>query len=237
MALLLAGSAVALASLASFGVFASRGRMLEAPTPTELEAALMRVGVSGEALAAAGCSDADAANVGADARVFLDAARWASLQSADQEVRDAQADVDRLARLVRGGQADQEDLGAHSAAQATLASAQSTRDAMLDGLFDAAVADLEPAELTLLESMHANAARPVPLQYRVADRTDRQWTALRDALANLKTSDMCGQEPDSGCEQLVGSTDAEPAVAAAVHHLGENLAQVSTAYAAALGHE
>jgi len=238
LALTVAGTAVTLAALASYGVFpARRAAMLEGPTARELEATLMRVGLSAETLTAAGCSDVDATNGGADAKSHLDQARWTSLQNADQEVRDAQADVDRLGRLVRAGQASRQDLTAYSTAKAALASAQTARDGLLDALFDAAVADLDAGEITLLEIMHGNGGRPAPLQYRVTGRSDADWTDLRDAIANLKTSAKCGEEPDDSCVQLVASIDAEPDVAAAAFNLDSNLDAVSTAFAAALGHE
>ncbi|MFG0260553.1 MAG: hypothetical protein ACF8LK_09405 [Phycisphaerales bacterium JB041] len=237
----LAFAAITVAALGSLGGFsgitAAYHAMLTAPTPVEIEASLARVGITGETLAAAGCSEADATSVGTDAVAHMDAPRWSALGTADQAVRDARADVERLGKLVRAGQAGPEDLTEHTAAQATLSASRSARDALLQALFDAAVDGLSGEEVTLLETMHGNTGRPVPLQYTVSDRSDAQWTNLRDALANIKTSGMCGEEPDTNCTALVNGCNAETPVVTAASNLEHNLAGVGSALSTALGHE
>ncbi|QKK07511.1 MAG: hypothetical protein HND58_04590 [Planctomycetota bacterium] len=240
-AAVLAFTAITVAGLGSFGAFSgltsARLAMLAAPEAVEVEATLARVGITAETLAAAGCSSGDATNVGADALAHLDTTNWNALVSADGDVRDAQAEVDRLGKLVRAGQADQEDLTAYATAKSTLATETSTRDGLLDALYDAAVADLTSGETTLLETMHGNSDRPVPLQYTVSDRTDAQWTSLRNALANIKTSGMCGEDPDTACTTLVTNCNAETEVATAASNLDSNLAGVTSALHTALGQE
>ncbi|QKK07552.1 MAG: hypothetical protein HND58_04800 [Planctomycetota bacterium] len=240
-AAVLAFAAITVAGLGSFGAFsgltAASHAMLAAPTPYEVEASLARVGITATTLAAAGCSNADATNVGADAAAHLNITNWNALNDADTEVRDAAADVDRLGKLVRAGQADQEDLTAYSAAKSTLATATSTRDGILDRLYNTAVADLEAGEIALIETMRDNSDRPVPLQYTVTDRTDAQWTSLRNALANIKTSGMCGEDPDGHCTTLVTNCNAETPVVTAASNLDSNLAGVTSALHASLGHK
>lgn len=240
-AAVLAFAAITVAGLGSFGAFsgltAASHAMLTAPTPYEVEASLSRVGITAETLAAAGCSNRDGTNVGADAAAHLNITNWNALNDADSDVRSAQADVDRLGKLVRAGQADQEDLTVYATAKTTLTTETSARDALLDALYDAAVEDLTSGETALLDTMHANSDRPVPLQYTVTDRTDAQWTSLRNALANIKTSGMCGEEPDSACTTLVTNCNAETPVVTAASNLDSNLAGVTSALRTALGHE
>ncbi|MDQ7014624.1 MAG: hypothetical protein Q9O74_12130 [Planctomycetota bacterium] len=240
-AILLAVGAITLAGLGSFGAFSGltsmRMAMLAAPTPPELEASLARVGITAESLAAAGCSDADVASIGANTLAHLTITNWTALVVSDQAVADARDDADRLGKLVRAGQASQDDLDSYTAAKATLSVAETARDSLLDHLYDAATADLAAGEIAAIETIHANRSRPAPVQYRVAARTDAEWTTLRDAIANIKTSAMCEEEPNSESVHLVTQCDAETEVAAAAARLENNLGGVQSTLRTALGYE
>lgn len=230
-AILLAGTTVTLATLSSFGVLrGSAAATLEAPTAVEVQATLARIGITGESLTAAGCIENDATEVGRDAVAYLDAAKWAALQTADDAARDATAETERLGKLVRAGQASQQDLAGYETAKATQTTTAASRDALLDALFDAASANLTQGEVGFLETIQANGPRTVPVQYKVVSRTDAEWTSLRDALANLRICERVGEDPDRTCSTLVAQTNAESQVAAARSHLDQRLSAVKTAF-------
>lgn len=238
-AVLVAGGTLTLAALSSFGVFrhgtSAAALVLEGPSAVELGATLARVGITAENLAAAGCSAEDVTGLVQDAVASLDAAAWTALQNADSGYRDAAADADRLGKLVRAGQASQDDLSGYATAKATLASAQTTRDGLLEGFFGDATDGLTQGQVTLLQTIHAAADRHVPVQYKAKARTDAEWTSLRNALANLKTAAQCGEDDDYNCSQLVTQTDAETEVVTAETNLDQHLASVEAAFGQALG--
>ncbi len=235
-ALLLAGSAVTVAALSSFGVFpsfAAAGESLP-PTAPELGAALARVGLTAETLTAAGVQEAGAAQAVADARAYLNAERFSALAAAAEDWKSAAEHAERLGKLVRAGQASGPDLSAYTTAKSDLATAAAARDGLLDDLLEAATASLQAGQTQTLARVHANQANGLATAYRVTDRAEADAVALRDALANLRTAARVGEDPDSAASQLVTQANGDPDTAAAQSHLESRLTEVQLAFEEAL---
>lgn len=241
-ALLIAGTTIALASLGSLGVFrpssaASAVEQSELPSPVELAAAMARVGITPETLTAAGVQTTGVTNTVADARSHLDAQAFAELTAADEAWKRTHADADRLGKLVRGGYGTDDNLTALRQAETALQNAEASRTALLNDLRDAATERLTAEQIRALSNIEANTWTGLDTAYAVNDRTQEDWVALRDALANLRIASKLGEEADYECSQLVTQTNAESEVAAARSHLDARLPQVRTAYDDAIGYE
>lgn len=193
---------------------------------TDVEVELIRAGLDPESMTAAGVTSGQVAEIIADAEEYLttnlDAMRRAE---ADHAVYEGQAE--RLRRLRRGGQASQQDLTDLAAAEANAAGELATLQSLRDGFFAAATDSLGDQDVvTRLETIAANRRWTAPVQYKCVGRSEAQWVALRDALANDRISGDLGEEPDQALQQLITACDAEQTTAAAAARLESNLAGV-----------
>jgi hypothetical protein len=232
-----AGGAIVLATLASFGAFPrpAPAEVSENPRPEDLAAALARAGITAESLAAVGASDQAVTRLVGFAESHFDAERFSTMRQADESVREARHTERSLRQTVQGGHGDANDATALRAAEQTRAAEESSRDQLVGLLLTAVGQAFAQDQLATLEQIRANSAWDLPVQYLVVSRTEREWVALRDALANLRISARLGEEPDPECSALVRQCDADPAVAAARSRLDTRLAQVEAVFAQALG--
>ncbi|HRQ73936.1 MAG TPA: hypothetical protein PLU35_13000 [Phycisphaerales bacterium] len=205
------------------------------PTAVELAAALHRVGLAPQRLAAAGLSSAETTTLVQNAAAHLTGERFLALNQADTAVRDAQRTVQRLERLARSGRAAGNDLSDLAAARTTLAGAEALRDGALGDLYDAAIGDTPGPKASRLATLRANAAWDLPVQYLAASRAEAEWVALRDALASVRISARLGEDPHHECSTLVAQCDAQTPVATAKASLDANLAAIASAFDAAAG--
>jgi len=190
--------------------------------PTAVEVALLRAGLSPEALAAAGVSSDTLASQLASAADGLTPLP-ASLATADAAYGDARRNRDRLQRLVRSGLGTADDVQALADARTALAAAEAQRAAVLDAVFAAATADLSDAQAATLGQIRANARWKHPIQYRVAARSEADWFALSDALAHVRTHTDFGLDTDPAIEATLEAFDAEGAVSQATTNCSTHL--------------
>jgi hypothetical protein len=209
-------------------------RLMFEITPMQLEVALRRTGLTPESLAAAGLAEQAVGTVVAAGRAYL-VDHEADLDAADEAFGTARNTRDRLQRLVESGLATENDVTALTAAQTALSTATTNRDAILSGLYDAAIAGLGGEQKAVIAQIKAGSAWDLPTQYLATTRSQTQWVDLRDDLANLRISAQLEEEPDPGCVQDVNTANADPAVAAASTNLSNQLAVVSQAWTAAIG--
>jgi hypothetical protein len=200
-----------------------------APTTTELRGALAYLNLTPTMLAAAGVSAQETTVVVGNAKQYL-TDNPEELSGADSSFHVAQAENDRLALLVQQGQSTQNDRAAFEIAQSTLAAAKGSRDAALTSLRAAAVAGLSQAKQDTLATVRANLNRELPVQYLVTSRSDEDWVALREALANDRQSTARQVDPDPTCHQRLLDANAVPAASAASLNLTNLLADVTTAF-------
>lgn len=208
--------------------------LVEELTASELAGALARTGLTPEHLAAAGLSAQQTAGLVAAAEDHL-AEAIVGLRSDDSALASAQADHDRLLDLVQSGRGSADDAADLVTARSTLAAARAAVDAELAGLLAAATEGLGQAQTAALAVLRTNAGRPVPVKYRVVERTDAEWVELRDALAHSRISQRRGEEVCDEAGNCILSADSAPAVAAAGTNLDSNLAAVTAAWDTGVG--
>jgi hypothetical protein len=199
------------------------------PTSAELRSALSRCGLTPDVLAAAGVSAMATPTLVGNARQYL-TDHPDDLSDADTAYFAAQASSDQLMRKVQQGQATSDERAAYVAVQTTLASAKAGRDSALEGIKTAASANLSQNQQNGLATIKGNSQWKVPLKYLAANRTDAQWVALREALANDRQASDQGVDPDATCHQRIVDADAVAATTSAGQNLTNHLADVRMAF-------
>ncbi|MEE8154581.1 MAG: hypothetical protein V3T53_06425 [Phycisphaerales bacterium] len=204
------------------------------PTASELTVALMRAGLGPEALTAAGASASAAATVVNDAREYM-IANPAALSLADTSYASARQSVDQLKRLIQSGQGTDEDLVAYSAAKSQLFQATLQRQGVLDAVFGAGSASLNPSQTNRLAAIRNNSAWDRPTEFLVANRPDAQWVELRNVLAHTRITADLGETPAPEAVATLSEYAGYPQVAAAKARLDANLVVVTAAWEQAIG--
>jgi hypothetical protein len=204
-----------------------------APTTAELRGALARLNLTPPLLAAAGLSGQETTVLVSNARQYL-TDNPEELSSADNTYHNAQAEYDRLERLIQQGQSTPNDRASFSTAQSNLSSAGTSRDSATAALRIATLAGVSQAKQDALATMRANLKWRLPLQYLVTSRPDADWVTLRDALTNDAQAVAAQVDPDPAMHQALVDANAVPATITAGQNLVNNQADVRTAYAAAI---
>ena len=200
---------------------------------SQLETALIRVGLDADSLAAAGVSGPETTEVVADVAAWL-GSNPTSLSTADANYAAARSAESALKQTVKSGLASAEEVTSLSTAKSTMATATQARVTVLDAIFDAGTADLSAGQKATLEAIEENRSWKLPTHYLVHEWTQQEWVDLRDALAGEKISEAWGETPDPASQQLIASCDAEQDVAAAAVACSTNLSAVQSAWDAAI---
>ena len=207
------------------------------PVPVEnhedLATALLRAGLSPEAIAAAGCSAADCEDV-IEAANFELVNADPSLAAVDASYASARVEHDRLKRLIQSGKGSDEDVASYQTAKTDLENAEAAREALMDDLFEAACGELTEAQAGALTTIRGNAHWGLPMQYLAADRTQQEWVDLRDALANVRISADFGEEPAAECVSMIDTCDLDAGVSSAKSGLDTYCSAVEAAWDGAL---
>lgn len=194
-------------------------------------AQLMAVGLAPEVLCAAGLTAQQAATVAANGLAHLDE-HLNDLTAADAAMTTSGTSVARLERLVMQGKATQQDrtdLGTARASQVSATSAWSSAQA---ALFNAATDGLSGGTKTLIQRIHANRDKDVPLKYRGTERTEAQWVALRDAISNQAIAARLNETLESASANLLAAEGATEETIRATAAMS-NLTDVRTSWRAA----
>jgi len=204
-----------------------------APTAAELRAALARLNLTPNTLATAGLTAQETTTLVANARQYL-TDNPEGLGSADASSHTAQAEYDRLERLIQQGQSTPNDRTAFAAAQSNLNSANGSRDSAVAALRTAALAGVSQVKQDALSTMRGNLQWRLPLQYLVVSRSDARWVTLRDAITNDAQASAAGVDPDPALHQALVDANAVPATVSSRQNLTNLRADVSAAYTAAV---
>jgi hypothetical protein len=221
------------ATTAAEALTAKKTTKRRSATPAEVKVALHRCGLNPRALAAAGVSAAATTTLVDNARQYL-TDHPDDIGDADRGFLSAQAALDQLTRKVQSGQAGADDLTAYAATQQALAARASSRDAAINAVLTAAVANLSDGQQSLLSTIRANASWNLPLQYLVSTRTDAQWVELREALTNDRQAAAQRVAPDPRGRQTLIDANSLPATSTAVQNLADHLTDVTSAFNAAV---
>lgn len=198
------------------------------PDGQDVAGAMQRAGLTAETLAASGAQQGDVATIVDDATTYV-AANHAQLLAADAAVSDARGRLERYSRLVRSGTRDQETVNSLAAARSDLATAESSRQTLLDGVFDAATAGLEQGEVGVLTTLRSQRGWTMPVEYLCSSRSEAELLELRNAVAHKRIRDELGEDLDPEVQTLLNTRDGETAVTTARENLDAHLASVRTA--------
>ena len=214
---------------------AVRARSIQpVPTSAQLAEALLRSGLTPEALTAAGASSNGTDTVIADVFFHL-LENPGALGLADAAYANARRDSDRLKRLIQSGQGTSEDVDAYAAAKMALAFAESQRETVLGAIFAAATSGLSASETNTLAALRSNGNWSLPTEFLVVDHAEAEWVQLREALANERIAAKLGEEPDPDAQALLATFRSDPLVAVAAANLDTNLPAVEAAWDTAVG--
>lgn len=232
-------SGLAMVTIVVIGVIGARSSVLPAaartsPSTHELMAVLGRLQLTPELLTAAGATPTEAGTIVDNMRTHLDA-RMTAWREAEANLQSLTRENDRLQTRVQSGQATPQERTAYETGLASLAAARAAMTQLLDNARTAALAGLGESCVTAWQLASGNARdHDVPTRYLFAGRTEAQWVALRDALANQRIAAKRGVEPDGQCAALIAACDAEAGTVAASVNLSSNLQSVTEAWDAAV---
>lgn len=236
LALLAAGSSVFLA-----GYFGLRSTTLVAvPLPTSalltnqsIATWLARADLTPRNLAAVGVGSNGVNAIFASARSHL-TDRAAALQSADDARASARADYETTLARVQAGLGSDQDIAGLPALLQNLQAADQAGEAALAAFRSAVLGQnglgLSPVQQNAFDTLRANRTWEVPVQYKVVSRTESEWIALREALANARIAAQGQGEADQASAQRIADADALPAVSAARNALDAQLRAFKTAW-------
>ncbi len=197
------------------------------PVNSVFAGVLLRVGLSAEALAAAGTTGSQVPSLVAAVESAHDPS---TLASRDQAYADARVNRDRLARLVQSGLGSQADVTALVQAETDLQTATSARESYLAGLRSAGLATVAATASASVQRIHANSSWGFPVHYLVSDRSEPDWVALRDALATKRISEQYGEPFYPEAQVYLAAVDLEPEIALAKVNFDTNIVAVQTAW-------
>lgn len=200
------------------------------PSNVELTDALIRAGLGPEPLTAAGFEAADVETALTDVWSHI-VQHENDLENADNALRTASETYHELLRLMQTRQATEQQEAEFTAAEAAYENALAQRQAALDAIFDAAVADFDQSpEAQLLSTIRSNQPWRTPWEFLVVDRQERVWVDLREALAAERYALKYEVEIDPAAAALLAQERQNPLVAAAITNLNENLSDVTLAW-------
>ena len=226
-----AGSAAVITGIPTWN---STSTLIEPASQSELTAALVAAGLVPDALAAAGVTAEQTTGLLDAAEEFLESGVQ-SLRDAQEGIRSAKIERDRLAALVRTGRGTPEDAAALATARSALSSAEAALDAVVEGLLQVAATavGLGDGQVSTIRTIRANRALELPVRYLAQTRTKEQWAQLRDALTNRRVAAKRGEEPcPAGCG---GCLSADADSASVQVYLEANLAGVQAAWDTGMG--
>ena len=204
------------------------------PVPGDFQVKLIRAGLDAKALCAAGVAPGAILSVLQSAADNINGAPTA-LDSADAGFATSNNTADALVRKMQSGKASQEEIASYPAAKTALLSAQGAQQSVLDGYFSAATANLSNAQRLALTNIRANKGWELPTEYLVVNRTETEWVALRDALANERIAAELPGTLSQTCQALLATVRADPAVAAARTNIQANIQTLTNSWNTAVG--
>jgi hypothetical protein len=225
---------IGLIAILPFGLRAVRAAPLAAPqglqisvTPLQLKVALVRAGLSPEALTAAGVSTQSLSGIATAAKDILSSQPLAPFDSA---VGEARAAHDARQRKIQSGLASQEEISGYAQLVQTLATVESNRAAAIAAVFNAATANLTTQQRALLTTIEGNKGWHLPTEFLTVNRTEAEWVELRDALTNERVCAKNGEAPNAACQTLLATKRANATVAASKAALDANLSSMSSTW-------
>ena len=202
------------------------------PTSTETLNAMLLAGLDASSICAVGVAPQGMAAFAAEFRDDF-AQHGVELTQAELRLADSQTASDALRRRIQSGKGTAEDMTAYQAAMAQLEAARGARSAALAACRAGAEATLSQDQRAQLGRIRANRQWELPTEFLLVDRTETQWVALRDALANEKIAPRYGDQTAPEHVAVLATACAHADVASARMRLQANLATTQSALTAA----
>jgi hypothetical protein len=172
--------------------------------PADVATVLRLCGVKPEALAAAGVSSVECNELFDTANVYcLQADRLTQLSLAFASLNQAKE------QAVRPGAQNVD------APPMTVAQAQTAVDNLTQTGFDFLTSSLAEGKKAKLVTIRANSWWSLPVPYLTVNRSERDWIALRGALATKRTLDANSETVPDNVAQIVSVANGDPTVAQA----------------------
>jgi hypothetical protein len=204
------------------------------PAPGRVATALRRAGLDPHALAAAGLSASQAADVVQRVRQHL-VDHPGEVASADETVADLRRASDALKRIIQSGRASHEDMAAYAAAKSQLSLAEMAQETVLNDVFWGGTSQLSTAQREIINRIRGNRRWSLPVQFAVLDRSESQWVELRDALSAERSAIESDEQPDPEVVTVLQGARSNPAVSVAAGNIDANLDLIRTAWREAVG--
>jgi len=207
-----------------------QGWAMAPPSPTDLAVALHRVSLDPESLTAAGLSPTEADEIVGEVQTHMTATPGA-LDAADAGCASSKIAYNDMLRTIRAGIASEQEVGSLPGLASDLATDESTRDAMLNDIFETTIAlEFTNPQQTALENIRANRHWKLPVEYLVVNRSEQEWVDLRDALAHERICEETGEEVDPEIAAFLAQVRSDAAVSGAMASLSTGLALVTSAW-------
>ena len=196
--------------------------------------ALWRSGLTPDALASAGLTTGQAATVVTAMAEAISGAP-SILDSIDFEVGTARAIAEPLGSRVAAGIASETEKAAWQSAKQAFATADAARESLLASLRESATASLSVAERAAVQSIRDTSEvwRSIPAPYRVVARSEADFLALREALAQERIALKTGQAIPVAAAERLAAVRSEPAIAIALAGWQSNALAIELAWKSA----
>ena len=191
---------------------------------------MIRSGLSPEALTAVGVTVLQVDGIVAAFQSAV-AGNPQLLPTAEAAYAAAKTESDRLRRLIESGQSS--EVAEYQSQMQALATAMADRQAALDFFTSSAVAGLTQTQRADLATLQGNRNWEMPIEFKIVDRTEAEWVALRKALDNEKVCAKYGTTPSVSQQALLATLRANQKVAAAKVNLETNGSAVKASWTSA----
>lgn len=192
---------------------------------------LMRVGLSAPTICAAGVTQSSQVTALVDAVQAEIALNPGALQALDEDFSAKRTIYDALLRKVQSGLATAQEIAQLPQAKQDLDAAEAARESYKTNLRTVGLSTVSSPIATIVNTIHANRDwNELATQYLVANRSEADWVALREALATERIAAQYGEPFPVSVQSYLAAINATPAIAAAKVNLDTFLASVQTAW-------
>ena len=136
---------------------------------------------------------------------------------------------------MQSGRGTAQDVSAYQTAAQSLETAAAERSAAVSALRTAGTEGMAGTLLQRIARIQANRHWQVPIEFLVVDRTEQEWVALMEALANEHVAAKGEGSLDPAMQSQLASWRQNSEVAQARTNRDANLAAIQTAWNSAVG--
>ena len=159
---------------------------------------------------------------------------WTNVDSTRGAVDSLKAQSAPLERLIRSGQASNEQVASYNTLLSQLDTAQSAYTSAYTSLDQALLDTLSSEQQEYFVTIRSNGERKVDLKYRALVLSDSNWAALRGALSTIDSYEDIAQEgdnpPPAAATQIVQQYQSNYLVNLMQARLDMNLSGVTSSY-------